>query len=108
MSHTDFTMVFFSFKMLYSFKIHVNAISFMLTRKAFKKLKNYQQHDVQISYTKCHLDWTINVESMSTNPLTPPKFRSLYQFSQKSQLLNKFLWTTLVLNFILMKHKCRI
>jgi len=46
---------------------HKKSLAFII----FKKLKNYQQHDVQISYTKCHLDCTINVEGMHKNPFTP-------------------------------------
>jgi hypothetical protein len=56
MQYTNFTNVFFTFKILYSFMVHV--ISFMFIRKYclrytnLYKAHNHQQEYVQIAYSK--------------------------------------------------------
>jgi hypothetical protein len=56
MQYTNFTNVFFTFRILYNFRVHV--ISFMFIRKYclpdtnLHKIHNPQQEYVQIAYSK--------------------------------------------------------
>ena len=69
-----------------------------LTYANFYKVRNAQQHYFQVSYTKFHLNQTINVNTIDVNSFVFLRkvWLLLSQFAQNSLTLNKGLFKMIV------------